>query len=93
MPCHQQAVPSSSLSIHYTTLEQRVCLLRQLPSMVDSLDQRIKRQRALVVQILKKRGLTPKYLMSLQKVDLPNDDELILCYNILMDCEYIDSLR
>lgn len=92
MPCYQQAVPQTSPVI-YTPLEQRIRVLRQLSPMVDSLDQRIKRQRALAKKILKERGLTTKYLMSLQRDDLPDDDILILCYNILTDCDYIDSLR
>ena len=92
MPCYQQAVSRVVPTIQ-PSLEHRIRALRHFYPMVDSLDQRIKRQRELVARILEKRGLTITYLMDLQKAELPDDDEIILCYNILMDCDYIDSLR
>lgn len=62
--------------------------------MVDTLDERIDRQRRLVRDILKKYNLTPEELSSIPKKDMQTKDaELQLWYNILRDCDYIDGLR
>lgn len=63
--------------------------------MVDSLDKRTKRQRQLVLRILQKMSWTEEQLLALsvtQVNDLENET-LKLCYHLLRDLEYLDSLR
>ncbi len=63
--------------------------------MVDTLDQRIERQRELVAEILNRRGIdfdafekTPS-----KEVEVWEDAELKLLWHLLRDADYIDSLR
>ncbi|KPJ58559.1 MAG: hypothetical protein AMJ46_14015 [Latescibacteria bacterium DG_63] len=62
--------------------------------MVDALDQRIERQRRMALKIIQKRGLDPEELTQMPPDEVKFlDEELQLCYNVLRDCDYIDSLR
>ena len=62
--------------------------------MVKTLDQRIDEQRRLVQLILAKYDTTVEQLMEFTPGDVDDlDPELLLCWNILRDCDYIDGLR
>ena len=60
--------------------------------MVDSLDSRMKKQRALVRRVLARRDWELDDLLATDDDDLP-DDELKMCKRIWLDTEYIDNLR
>ena len=79
------------------TLEERVVQMRNCISrcpVIASLDDRIKRQRELVTQLLEKYNLTPEQLIHISIKEITEKDaELQLWYHILRDCDYIDSLR
>lgn len=79
------------------TLEDAIRFMRRCPTrcpMVDTLDDRIRRQRALVRKILERHGLTVDELLAIPLKEISiRDEELQLWYHILRDCDYIDSLR
>jgi len=79
------------------TLEERIKTMRNCPNrcpVVDTLDERIDRQRRLVEGLLQKFGLTVDQLMSISIRDIKTKDiELQLWYHVLRDCDYIDGLR
>ena len=84
--------------VHNTVLETRIRQLRRCPAvvcpMIKTLDQRIETQRQLVEKILDKYDMTIEDLMRIAPTKIVACDvELQLCYNILRDCDYIDSLR
>lgn len=78
-------------------LEQVIIHMRRHPArwvMVDTLDQRINRQRDLVEKILQERNLSINDLLSLSLSEISSEDlQLQLCYHVLRDCGYIDNLR
>lgn len=79
------------------TLEDQIRSMRRCSvrcPMVDTLDQRIMRQRQLVQNLLARRKMTIEELLALplKKIE-KQDEELQLWYHILRDCNYIDSLR
>ena len=63
--------------------------------MVDTLDKRTHRQRILVTAMLKKYNWTPEQLLELSpaQAETLQNETLLLCYHILRDLEYLDSLR
>jgi len=78
------------------TLDDTICYLRwRHPEMIETLDDRMKRQRELVLEILLRKGQSPRELvrMTQEEVEALDDVELRLCYHILRDVAYIDSLR
>jgi hypothetical protein len=79
------------------TLEDQIRSMRRCffgCPMVDTLDERVARQRKLVQALLKRHGVTVNELLAIpiKKID-EHDEELQLWYHILRDCDYIDSLR
>jgi len=78
------------------TVDDTICYLRwRYPEMIETLDDRMKRQRELVLEILLRKGQSPKELakMTHEEAEALDDVELRLCYHILRDVAYIDSLR
>lgn len=79
------------------TLEDQIRSMRRCDMrcpMVDTLDQRIARQRELVRKLLDRHGLTIDDLLAIPLKEIEERDaELQLWYHILRDCDYIDSLR
>jgi hypothetical protein len=63
--------------------------------MVDTLDQRIERQRELIAEILRGRGIDlDEFERTLvNEVEEWTDQELKLLWHLLRDANYIDSLR
>jgi len=62
--------------------------------MVKTLDQRIAQQRDLVDKILSKFNITVDQIKAVSLKDIGQQPiEIQLCYHILRDCDYIDSLR
>ena len=63
--------------------------------MIETLDDRMKRQKEIVLEILLQKGRSPRDLFHLTPAEAAalEDVELRLCYHILRDIEYIDSLR
>jgi hypothetical protein len=85
-----------SVDVVEPTLDDTICYLRwRYPEMIESLDDRMKRQREMVLEVLLKKGMTPRELLKLtpSEADELEDLELRLCYHILRDIAYIDSLR
>ena len=78
-------------------LEEQIRILRRCPvgcPMVKTLDQRVMNQRDLVEQILKQHNLTIQQIRQLLLTEINQYPiEIQLCYHILRDCDYIDSLR
>jgi hypothetical protein len=84
------------VDVSIPTIDDVICYLRwRHPEMVETLDDRMKHQREMVLELLLKRGMSPRDLMKMHpsEVDDLDDLELRLCYHILRDVEYIDSLR
>jgi hypothetical protein len=78
------------------TIDDTICYLRwRYPEMIETLDDRMRRQRVLVMELLLSKGKSPGDLMKMTQaeVDDLDDVELRLCYHILRDVAYIDSLR
>jgi hypothetical protein len=79
------------------TLEDQIRAMRRCYMecpMVDTLDDRIARQRRLVQKILEYHGITIDELLALPPKEIDNqDEELQLWYHVLRDCDYIDNLR
>lgn len=86
-----------ALHVVPVSLEDRIRAMRRCHigcPMVDTLDDRIKRQRALVKRLLAQHGLTIDELLAIPLTEIEGrDEELQLWYHILRDCDYIDSLR
>ena len=62
--------------------------------MVKTLDQRIAHQRDLVDKILSKYNITIDQIRTIPIKEIGQQPiEIQLCYHILRDCDYIDSLR
>jgi len=90
-------IPKFSTLKLVPSLEDRVRYMRRCDigcPMVDTLDQRLERQRELVQRVLTKHHLTVEDLLAIppSKID-ERDEELQLWYHVLRDCEYIDNLR
>lgn len=78
------------------TIDDVICYLRwKHPEMVETLDDRMRHQRELVTEILLKRGMKARELFQLtpREAEELDDPELRLCYHVLRDIAYIDSLR
>lgn len=80
------------------SLEDKIRFLRRCPErcpMIETLDQRMTKQRELVEQVLKARGLDVEQLRRLTREEAEglDDHELRLCWHVLRDIDYIDSLR
>lgn len=77
------------------TLDDTICYLRwRHPEMIETLDERMKKQQAMVLEILLSKGMSPRDLMKLSPQDAEGLDEVLrLCYHVLRDIAYIDNLR
>ena len=78
------------------TLDDTICYLRwRHPEMIETLDTRMKKQQEMVFEILRVKSINPQDLARLHplEVDAMKDEILRLCYYILRDIAYIDSLR
>jgi hypothetical protein len=78
------------------TIDDVICYLRwKHPEMVETLDDRMKHQHEMVLEILMKKGVSPRDLMRMTpgEANALDDLELRLCYHVLRDIAYIDSLR
>jgi hypothetical protein len=93
-PTEEVTVSSENFAIRLVSpIEDQIRYLRRKGSrLVDTLDQRMQKQRDLVVEILNRRGWSLSELLKTESEDLP-DEELRLCKQSWLDCEYIDSLR
>lgn len=81
-----------------SSIEDKIRVLRRCPArcpMIETLDQRMAMQRALVEKVLKDRGWEVEQIQSLSRLEAEEleDHELRLCWHILRDIDYIDSLR
>ena len=78
------------------TIDDTIFYLRwQHPYMIETLDDRMKHQRELVLEILMRKRMTARELFKLtnDEADALDDPELRLCYHVLKDIAYLDSLR
>ena len=79
------------------SLEDQIRAMRRCQigcPMVDTLDERVARQRRLVQALLEAHGLTVDELLATPPREMEHHDKTLqLWYHILRDCEYIDSLR
>lgn len=79
---------------HEPTLEDTICYLRwAYPEMIETLDQRMERQKAMVDRLLRDRGIDPDELVERTPSEVPDDEIVRFCYHVLRDIEYIDGLR
>jgi len=63
--------------------------------MIDNLDKRMETQIDLVKEIAGSRGMSLDDIKSISREDIDAlyDAELKLCWNVIHDVDYIDSLR
>ena len=62
--------------------------------MLNSLEQRMRRQEKLVLAILRNMGIDEKEFVKLGEEDTRDMDNItLLCWHILRDIRYIDGLR
>ncbi len=78
-------------------VEERIKHLRRCYKrcpMIDNLDKRMENQIDLVKEIVRSRGMTFDDIKNLSRADVELlDTELKLCWNVIHDVDYIDSLR
>ena len=98
LPVHTRKMETQHKAVddNIPTIDDVICSLRwRYPEMVESLDDRMRHQRELVLEILLRKRVSPHDLMKLTpaEADELDDPELRLCYHVLRDIAYIDSLR
>ena len=77
------------------TLEDTICYLRwRYPEMIENLDERMRHQREMVEEILKTSDLSARELLDTPLEEVGQLPAIVqLCYHVLKDINYIDSLR